>query len=136
MGLLLGRVGYLQLLNRPMLERQADQRSLRTQIIPADRGTIVDRNGHPLALSVASKDVIADPFRIEQLHSDLNSPKWQYLASALDMPLSQLQQIITSDLNVASSSWVEKSSKALQKTLVSFISAALFYSTTTAAIIR
>lgn len=97
MGLLLGRVGYLQLLNRPMLERQADQRSLRTQIIPADRGTIVDRNGHPLALSVASKDVIADPFRIEQLHSDLNSPKWQYLASALDMPLSQLQQTITSD---------------------------------------
>lgn len=97
MGLLLGRVGYLQLLNRPMLERQADQRSLRTQVIPADRGTIVDRNGHPLALSVASKDVIADPFRIEQLHSDLNSPKWQYLASALDMPLSQLQQTITSD---------------------------------------
>lgn len=97
MALLLGRVGYLQLLNRPMLERQADQRSLRTQIIPADRGTIVDRNGHPLALSVASKDVIADPFRIEQLHSDLNSPKWQYLASALDMPLSQLQQTITSD---------------------------------------
>ncbi|EIC84952.1 peptidoglycan glycosyltransferase [Serratia sp. M24T3] len=95
--LLLGRVGYLQLLNRPMLERQADQRSLRTQIIPADRGTIADRNGHPLALSVASKDVIADPFRIEQLHSDLNSPKWQYLASALDMPLSQLQQTITSD---------------------------------------
>ncbi len=97
MGLLLGRVGYLQLLSRPMLERQADQRSLRTQVIPADRGTIVDRNGHPLALSVASKDVIADPFRIEQLHSDLNSPKWQYLASALDMPLSQLQQTITSD---------------------------------------
>ncbi|KAB7895939.1 peptidoglycan synthase [Rouxiella sp. S1S-2] len=97
MGLLLGRVGYLQLLNRPMLERQADQRSLRTQIIPAGRGTIADRNGHPLALSVASKDVIADPYRIAQLHSDLNSPKWQYLASALDMPLSQLQQIITVD---------------------------------------
>ncbi len=97
MGLLLARVGYLQLLNRPMLERQADQRSLRTQIIPADRGTIADRNGHPLALSVASKDIIADPYRIEQLHSDLNSPKWQYLASALDMPLSQLQQMITSD---------------------------------------
>ncbi|NMP27288.1 peptidoglycan synthase [Rahnella sp. SAP-1] len=97
MVLLLGRVGYLQLLNRPMLERQADQRSLRTQIIPAGRGTIADRNGHPLALSVASKDIIADPFRIEQLHSDLNSPKWQYLASALNMPLSQLQQIITSD---------------------------------------
>ena len=86
MVLLLGRVGYLQLLNRPMLERQADQRSLRTQIIPAGRGTIADRNGHPLALSVASKDIIADPFRIEQLHSDLNSPKWQYLASALNMP--------------------------------------------------
>jgi len=94
---LLARVGYLQLLNRPMLERQADQRSLRSTVIPADRGTIADRNGHPLALSVASKDIIADPFRVLQLHSDLNSPKWQYLASALDMPLSQLQQTITSD---------------------------------------
>jgi len=94
---LLARVGYLQLLNRPMLERQADQRSLRSTVIPADRGTIADRNGHPLALSVASKDIIADPFRVLQLHSDLNSPKWQYLASALNMPLSQLQQIITSD---------------------------------------
>lgn len=97
MAFLLARVGYLQLLNRPMLERQADQRSLRTTVIPADRGTIADRNGHPLALSVASKDVIADPFRVLQLHSDLNSPKWQYLAQALNMPLSQLQQTITSD---------------------------------------
>ncbi len=94
---LLARVGYLQLLNHPMLERQADQRSLRSSVIPADRATIADRNGHPLALSVASKDIIADPFRILQLHSDLNSPKWQYLASALNMPLSQLQQTITSD---------------------------------------
>lgn len=94
---LLARVGYLQLLNHPMLERQADQRSLRSTVIPADRATIADRNGHPLALSVASKDIIADPFRILQLHSDLNSPKWQYLASALNMPLSQLQQTITSD---------------------------------------
>src|SRR5471030_1518045 len=73
MAFLLARVGYLQLLNRPMLERQADQRSLRSTVIPADRGTIADRNGHPLALSVASKDIIADPFRVLQLHSDLNS---------------------------------------------------------------
>ena len=99
MAFLLARVGYLQLLNRPMLERQADQRSLRSTVIPADRGTIADRSGHPLALSVASKDIIADPFRVLQLHSDLNSPKWQYLAQALNMPLSQLQQTITSDPN-------------------------------------
>ncbi|WP_411703916.1 penicillin-binding transpeptidase domain-containing protein [Edaphovirga cremea] len=97
MVVLLGRVGYLQLMNTPMLERQADQRSLRSSVIPADRGTITDRNGHPLALSVASRDIIADPFRILQLQSDLNSPKWQYLASALDVPLSQLQQTLTSD---------------------------------------
>ena len=97
MALLLGRVGYLQLLNQPMLEKEADSRSLRSNVIPAVRGTISDRNGHPLALSVASKDIVADPFRILELHSDLNSPKWQYLASALNMPLSQLQQTINSD---------------------------------------
>src|SRR5471032_2895318 len=94
---LLARVGYLQLLNRPMLERQADQRSLRSTVIPADRGTIADRNGHPLALSVASKDIIADPFRVLPLHNFMNSSKWQYLASGLNIPLSQIPQIITSD---------------------------------------
>jgi len=76
LALLLGRVGYLQLLNQPMLEKEADSRSLRSTVIPAGRGTIVDRNGHPLALSVASKDIIADPFRVLELHSDLHSPKW------------------------------------------------------------
>lgn len=97
--ILLGRVGYLQLLNRPMLEYQADQRSLRSMVIHADRGTITDRNGHPLALSVASRDIIADPYRVLQLRSDLNTPKWQYLASALNIPLLQLQKIITKDPN-------------------------------------
>jgi len=95
--LLMGRVGYLQLLNHPMLEHQADQRSLRSTVIPADRGTIADRNGHPLALSVTSRDIIADPQHILQRSPDFNSPKWQYLASALNMPLSQLRQTIVSD---------------------------------------
>ncbi|MFC0141710.1 penicillin-binding transpeptidase domain-containing protein [Erwinia mallotivora] len=82
--LLLARVGDLQLINHPMLEKQADERSLRTVAIPTNRGTLLDRNGEALALSVPSRDIIADPQRVLEAHPDFTSAKWQYLANALD----------------------------------------------------
>ncbi|WP_261640924.1 penicillin-binding transpeptidase domain-containing protein [Erwinia mallotivora] len=82
--LLLARVGDLQLINHPMLEKEADERSLRTVAIPTNRGTLLDRNGEALALSVPSRDIIADPQRVLEAHPDFTSAKWQYLANALD----------------------------------------------------
>lgn len=82
--LLLARVADLQLINHPMLEKEADERSLRTVTLPTNRGTLLDRNGETLALSVPSRDIIADPQRVLEAHPDFTSAKWQYLANVLE----------------------------------------------------
>ncbi|WP_421508002.1 penicillin-binding transpeptidase domain-containing protein [Erwinia rhapontici] len=87
---LLASVADLQLINHPMLEKQADERSLRTVTLPTNRGTLLDRNGEALALSVPSRDVIADPQRVLEGHPDFTNPKWQYLANALEQRPEQL----------------------------------------------
>lgn len=96
---LLARVADLQLINHPMLEKQADERSLRTVTLPTNRGTLLDRNGEALALSVPSRDVIADPQRILQAHPDFTSAKWQYLANALEQRPEQLAAQINANPN-------------------------------------
>ncbi|QKJ88506.1 peptidoglycan synthase [Paramixta manurensis] len=97
MGLLLARVADLQLINHPMLEHEADQRSLRTVTIPTNRGTLLDRNGEALALSVPSRDIIADPQRVLEANPEFTSAKWVYLANALNERPEQLQQQITAN---------------------------------------
>lgn len=56
--LLAFRVGYLQLLEHQQLADQADQRSIRTQVVPTNRAMITDRNDEALAVSVSSKDIV------------------------------------------------------------------------------
>ncbi|WP_208443407.1 penicillin-binding transpeptidase domain-containing protein [Pantoea agglomerans] len=94
---LLARVADLQFLNQPMLEHEADQRSLRTVTLPTSRGTLLDRNGEALALSVPSRDVIADPQRVLESNPDFTSAKWAYLAAALNARPEELAAQITAN---------------------------------------
>ena len=94
---LLARVADLQFLNQPMLEHEADQRSLRTVTLPTSRGTLLDRNGEALALSVPSRDVIADPLRVLESNPDFTSAKWAYLAAALNTRPELLAAQITAN---------------------------------------
>ena len=94
---LLARVADLQFLNQPMLEHEADQRSLRTVTLPTSRGTLLDRNGEALALSVPSRDVIADPQRLLESNPDFTSAKWAYLAAALNTRPEELAAQITAN---------------------------------------
>ncbi len=55
------RVGQLQLASGGRYERMAIQQALHTIPISADRGSIFDRNGRDLALSVQRSTVYADP---------------------------------------------------------------------------
>jgi len=58
---LLARAVHLQVLNKDFLNQQADTRHLRVERISAHRGTIMDRNGEPLAISTPVDSVWANP---------------------------------------------------------------------------
>lgn len=64
-GLLMARLGYLQLLQNEFFQIKALEQ--RIQRIPVEglRGTIYDRNGVPLALSVSAHTVYAIPAEVE-----------------------------------------------------------------------
>jgi cell division protein FtsI (penicillin-binding protein 3) len=67
-GLLTLRVGQVQVLSADRLEALGEDQRIRTVELPAERGSIFDRNGRELALSVrqqtvwANPRVISDPF--------------------------------------------------------------------------
>ena len=54
----------LQVLRAPHFEKLSAQQLLTTVTVPALRGRIYDRNGELLALSVPTKQVVADDFQI------------------------------------------------------------------------
>ncbi len=92
--LLMFRVGYLQLLEHQQLADQADQRSIRTQVVPTNRAMITDRNDAALAVSVSSKDIVLDPKHILDTQTDTSTERWQSLANVLKMPLADVQHLI------------------------------------------
>ncbi len=58
---LLARAVQLQVFTKDFLNQQADTRHLRTEKISAHRGSIMDRNGEPLAISTPVDSVWANP---------------------------------------------------------------------------
>ena len=66
LGILLGRVAWLQIISPDNLVKQEDMRSLREEPIDVQRGTISDRENRPLAVSVPVSAIWADPQTIMQ----------------------------------------------------------------------
>ncbi|HEY0876036.1 MAG TPA: penicillin-binding protein [Vicinamibacterales bacterium] len=60
------RLVYLQLWRHDALLARAQDQQMRTVEIAADRAAIYDRNGHPLAISVETDAIAADPSIIEE----------------------------------------------------------------------
>ena len=62
---ILVRVGMLQTTQQDVYETFAAAQRKRNEILPAPRGQLLDRNGKPLAISVAAKAIYADPRAVE-----------------------------------------------------------------------
>ena len=58
---LIGRVAYLQTFGRQKTIRQVERQQHQTQTIPARKGTIFDRNGFALAVTVQTQTLFVDP---------------------------------------------------------------------------
>lgn len=91
---LLARSAYIQIIEPDMLKRQGDMRSLRTAEKTVQRGSIVDRNGDELAISVPVKTVWADPKIIFDNNALAMTEHWQALADVLDQKVNELTERI------------------------------------------
>ena len=61
---LVGRIGYLQIIQHDEFVQQADENHWSSAPIPAHRGAINDRDGNPLAISIARWEVAIDPSKV------------------------------------------------------------------------
>ena len=83
---LLARAVELQHYSRETLQREADNRHLRTTSVPAHRGMITDRNGEPLAISTPMYAAWVDPARF-----DFTSDSVERLAESLGLDAAALR---------------------------------------------
>ncbi|MDX1403184.1 MAG: penicillin-binding transpeptidase domain-containing protein [Woeseiaceae bacterium] len=91
---LVARAIHLQVFNKEFLNQQADTRHLRTERISAHRGSIVDRNGEPLAISTPVDSVWANPKELSGAVDRLPE-----LAQSLGIDSEVLKRRVTSSLD-------------------------------------
>lgn len=88
---LVWRVLSLQVLDTDrgyeFLQGQGDARTIRTEVIPAYRGVISDRNGEPLAISTPVASIWINPRQLIKAKE-----KWQVLADAVGVSYQQIKQ--------------------------------------------
>ena len=87
---LMARAAYIQVIEPDMLKKQGDMRSLRVATMQVERGSITDRNGHELAISVPVETVWADPKVVLEKQALKMTEHWQALAEVLNQEVNQL----------------------------------------------
>jgi cell division protein FtsI (penicillin-binding protein 3) len=87
---LLARSAYIQVFEPEMLKKQGDMRSLRTTSRAVQRGSILDRNGSELAISVPVETIWADPKVLMQSNALAMVEHWQALADVLGQDVNKL----------------------------------------------
>lgn len=93
-GALEARLLYLQLIDKEFLAAQGDDRHLRTVQISAHRGSIVDRNGEPLAVSTPVDTIWANPKELMPAIDRIGE-----LADVLELEEDWLARRVTSSLD-------------------------------------
>ena len=87
---LLARSAYIQVIEPDMLKEQGDMRSMRVAANTVQRGSIVDRNGDKLAISVPVETVWADPKIIMDNNALAMTEHWKALADVLGQNVNTL----------------------------------------------
>lgn len=99
-GFLVGRLGYLQLWRNQFFQAKALEQRIQKIPIEGLRGTIYDRNGVPLALSVSAHTVYAIPAEVEDVAATAS-----LLADILDLDQDFLLQRLTKR---SATEWLKK----------------------------
>lgn len=89
---LVGRAAELQLLEGAVWREEAERQHRRTAAIPAPRGTILDRNGIPLALSHETFRVSVAPHEVVEREATA-----ALLARALEVNRGEADRVLRSD---------------------------------------
>jgi cell division protein FtsI (penicillin-binding protein 3) len=89
---LVARAAYVQVIDNAFFKRQGTVRFVRNLELPANRGRILDRNGHILASSVPVPSIWANPEDIER-----DPVKLKSLAKLLDMSSAELDKKLKDD---------------------------------------
>ena len=84
---LVARAAYVQVIDNAFFKRQGTVRFVRNLELPANRGRILDRNGHILASSVPVPSIWANPEDIER-----DPVKLKSLAKLLEMSTAELDK--------------------------------------------
>lgn len=87
---LVARAAYIQVVEPEQLIYEGDRRSLRVDPTEVQRGTIVDRHGRDLAVSVPVQTVWADPKRIHEKQGLANRERWLALAEVFRTDVDDL----------------------------------------------
>lgn len=85
---LIARGLYLQTVTYEFLKEQGDNRIVRTQTLPATRGTVSDRNGAVLALSAPTESLFAVPKDMKEMPS---AAQLERLSELVDVPVDVLR---------------------------------------------
>jgi cell division protein FtsI (penicillin-binding protein 3) len=87
-----GRLAQLQVVDQGRLEELGQQQRTRSIDLAADRGSVLDRHGNDLALSLARPTIFADPSQIEDPEATAAA-----LAPVLGIPAPELTTRLSGD---------------------------------------
>ena len=92
---LIARSAFIQVIEPDMLRQQGDNRIIRNSASMVQRGSITDRNGHELAVSVPVETVWADPKVMMENNSLAMVDHWKALSDVLAEDVNSLTNRIT-----------------------------------------
>jgi len=86
------RLVQVQIVHRASYQARARQQQERTILLPPRRGSILDRRGRELAVSVEASSVFAVPDKVRDVRSEASE-----IAGALGLPVREVAQKLSSD---------------------------------------